>query len=241
MAGRCPGSGLPARRRRCRHLFAPLPPGSQRGSDRPNLAQEPPGTPPSPGQDCRRGGRARARRGLRSGAGSAVAPPPPLLPRLPEGWAGAGAGPGVAEAGARAGGQRPRLAAGPTLPRPPCLRHPPSPRFCEVVLTWQSLRGGRAARPWATSPAPGSPLRDLKERAAPRSSSSHPGSPGGRPSAGPIRRPQALAELPAERRGRKRPGPARGGLGPGPGPRHRVQSRPGPAPACTGACQVLCF
>lgn len=36
----------------------------------------------------------------REGAGSAVAPPPALLPRLPEGRAGAGAGRGVAEAGA---------------------------------------------------------------------------------------------------------------------------------------------
>lgn len=222
MAGRCPGSGLPARRRRCRHLSVPLPPGSQRGSDRPDLTQEPPGTPPSPGQDCRRSGRARARRGLRSGAGSAVAPPPPLLPRLPEGWAGAGAGPRVAEAGSRAGGQRPRLAVGPTLPRPPGLRHPPSPRFCEVVLTWQSLRGGRAARPRATSPAPGSPLRDLKERAAPRSSSSHPGPPGGRPFAGPIRGARGPARQEAPR-----PCSRRAGSGPGPSTPGSEPPRPG--------------
>lgn len=74
-----------------------------------------------------------------------MAPPPPRLPRLPEGGAGAGAGRGVAVPGARAGGKLSRLAAGPTPPRPPGLRHPPSPGFCEVALTWRSLRGGRSA------------------------------------------------------------------------------------------------
>lgn len=63
----------------------------------------------------------------REGARSAVAPPPPLLPRLPEGRAGAGAGRGVAEAGAglevsllvwpRAQSRRGRPACV-TLPRP---------------------------------------------------------------------------------------------------------------------------
>lgn len=104
-----------------------------------------------------------------------MAPPPPRLPRLPEGRAGAGAGRGVAEPGARAGGEPSRLAAGPT--RPPGLRHPPSPGFCEVALTWRSLRGGRSAPASVAARSPLVPrgtLRDLQKRTA-RSSPPRPG------------------------------------------------------------------
>lgn len=138
--------------------------------------REPRQTPPSPGPDCGRGlgeeceraGGARASRWRRLLRGS---------PRLPEGRAGAGAGRGVAEPGGRAGGEPPRLAAGPTPPRPPGLRHPPSPGFCEVSLTWRSLRGSRSAPAPVTARSPLGPrwsLRDLQKRAA-SSSSSRPG------------------------------------------------------------------
>lgn len=88
MAGRWPGSGLPA----CR---PPLPLRAAAAGVSARLQQTRPG----------RGASADAAqpwRGLRpgwEGAGGARAPPPPLLPRLPEGRAGASAGPGVAEAG----------------------------------------------------------------------------------------------------------------------------------------------
>ncbi|XP_073749707.1 uncharacterized protein [Callorhinus ursinus] len=180
MADRCPGSGLPARRL---HLSAPQLPGCQRGSGRLGQAEgasadtaQPWQTPPSPGRDCGRGVGAECER-----AGGARASRWHRLlrrsPRLPEGRAGAGAGRGVAERGARAGGQPPRLAAGPTPPRPPGLRHPPSPGFCEVALTWRSLRGSRSAPAPVTARSPltlrWSP-RDLQKRAA-SSSSSRPG------------------------------------------------------------------
>ena len=61
VAGPAPVSQPAARRCLC----APPPPGCQRGSSRPGLAEEPPRMPPSPGGDCGRGGRARAGRGLR--------------------------------------------------------------------------------------------------------------------------------------------------------------------------------
>ncbi|XP_047714606.1 circumsporozoite protein-like [Prionailurus viverrinus] len=147
-----------------------------------------------------------------------MAPPPPRLPRLPEGGAGAGAGRGVAVPGARAGGKLSRLAAGPTPPRPPGLRHPPSPGFCEVALTWRSLRGGRSA---------GSGVRHCVVAAGPAESA--PGSAkaygalvcpsprpsGSRPFAGPVRGSPALAGITEEPRGRKRPSPTRRQWAPG--------------------------
>lgn len=143
-------------------------------------------------------------------------------PRLPEGRAGAGAGRGVAEPGARAGGQPPRLAAGPTPPRPPALRHPPSPGFCEVALTWRSLRGGRSAPAPVAARSPPAPAK-----VAPGSAKAggalvflSAGPRGSRPFAGRV--PPALAGISEERRGRKRPGPTRCRRAPGP-PGLRVQ------------------
>lgn len=158
-----------------------------------------------------------------------MAPPPPLLPRLPEGWAGAGAGRGVAEAGARAAGHPPRLAASPSPPRPPGLRHPPSPGFCEVALTWQSLRGRRSARPRVSSPGPRSPPQDLQERAASRFSRC--GSPGAALLPGASGDPWRSRVSPRSRGvGSTRPHSRRAESGAGPGDR-----------VASGVCQVLCF
>lgn len=148
MSGRRPGSDPPARRRL---LSAPPLPASRPDSGQLGQAEETPADTAQPGAGLRTGWRGYGR-----GAGFAMAPPSLLFPRLPE-----GAGQAPAPAGAslkRAPGlevglvdwprAQPRRATGPASA--------PSPGFCEVGLTWQSLRGGQYARPPVTGlPPPG--------------------------------------------------------------------------------------
>lgn len=180
MAAGCPGSGHPTHRcllscaagARISEQFGPI------GPRQTGFLQ----APPSAGPDCGPSG---------EGAGEArdfaMAPPSSLFPRLPEGRAGASACRGVAEAGGPALGQPSLLAPRPTQAAGPAS--PPSPGFCEVGLTWQSLCGGL----WAlrcccggggpTKPSPGSAAAG---GALPFLS---PQIPGGRPPAGTIRGP----------------------------------------------------
>lgn len=141
MAGRCPGSGRPTRRR---VLSTPLVPGSQSGSGDCARQRELPQTPPGPGPDCGPGG---------EGAGEARASRWRRLFRRSPASLRAWQAPAPAGASLkRAAGlevslrywppAQPRQAAGPASP--------PSPRVCEVGLTWQSLRGGGSAQPAVT-------------------------------------------------------------------------------------------
>lgn len=112
MAGRCPGSGRPTRRR---VLSTPLVPGSQSGSGDCARQRELPQTPPGPGPDCGPGG---------EGAGEARASRWRRLFRRSPASLRAWQAP-VAEAGGRARGQPSLLAPGPT---------PPGRRACVTAL-----------------------------------------------------------------------------------------------------------